>query len=297
MDTVLLTGATGFLGSHLLRGLLNKTDCNIVILKRSFSNIDRIVEFTDVKRIKSYDIDCVDLETVFKENDIGTIIHCATNYGRVQNSCCDVLETNLMFPVKLLDLSVQYGVKNFINTDSYFNKENMAYSYLLNYALSKKSLLLWLKYFSKRLKIVNMVLEHIFGENDNKEKFVFQMLDKIAFKQIDAIDLTYGHQKRDFIYVDDVVSAYIKVLEYMNSHSFRYKSFDVGTGNAVSLRDFVTEIKNISQSKTILNFGALSYREDEIMCSRADITDLNDLGWKPEYDYASGLEKIIKGVN
>lgn len=67
MDTVLLTGATGFLGSHLLRGLLNKTDCNIVILKRSFSNIDRIVEFTDVKRIKSYDIDCVDLETVFKE--------------------------------------------------------------------------------------------------------------------------------------------------------------------------------------------------------------------------------------
>ena len=62
MDTVLLTGATGFLGSHLLRGLLNKTDCNIVILKRSFSNIDRIVEFTDVKRIKSYDIDCVDLE-------------------------------------------------------------------------------------------------------------------------------------------------------------------------------------------------------------------------------------------
>ena len=173
----------------------------------------------------------------------------------------------------------------------------MAYSYLLNYALSKKSLLLWLKYFSKRLKIVNMVLEHIFGENDNKEKFVYQMLDKIAFKQIDAIDLTYGHQKRDFIYVDDVVSAYIKVLEYMNSHSFRYKSFDVGTGNAVSLRDFVTEIKNISQSKTILNFGALSYREDEIMCSRADITDLNDLGWKPEYDYASGLEKIIKGVN
>ena len=71
MDTVLLTGATGFLGSHLLRGLLNKTDCNIVILKRSFSNIDRIVEFTDVKRIKSYDIDCVDLETVFTENDIG----------------------------------------------------------------------------------------------------------------------------------------------------------------------------------------------------------------------------------
>lgn len=297
MNTLLLTGATGFLGSHLLRGLIKKTDYNIVVLKRSFSNADRIIDFMDAKRVKFYDVDCFDVETVFKEQNIQTIIHCATNYGRTQNSCCSVLETNLMFPIKLLDLSVQYGIKNFINTDSYFNKENMAYSYLLNYALSKKSLLLWLKYFSKRIKVVNMVLEHIYGENDNKDKFVCQMLDKIAFEKVSAIDLTFGDQKRDFIYVDDVVSAYIKVLEYMNSHSFRYKSFDIGTGVAVSLKDFVTEIKLISQSDTVLNFGALPYREDEIMCSRADIIDLSDLGWKPEYDYVKGLEKIIKGEN
>lgn len=297
MNTVLLTGATGFLGSHLLKGLLNKTDYNIVILKRSFSRTDRISSLLNVSRIKYYDIDCCDLETVFEENSIDTIIHCATNYGRIQNSCCSVLQTNLMFPIKLLDLSVKYGVKNFINTDSYFNKENMSYSYLLNYALSKKSLLLWLKYFSKKIKVVNMVLEHIFGENDNKDKFVYQMLNKIAVEQVSSIDLTYGDQKRDFIYVEDVVSAYIKVLEYMYIHSFRYKSFDIGTGDAVSIKDFVTQIKNISKSNTKLNFGALPYREDEIMCSRADIIDLNDLGWKPKYNYVTGLEKIIKGVN
>lgn len=296
MNNVLLTGATGFLGSHLLKGLLNKTDCNIVILKRSFSNISRIGEFMDAKRITSYDIDCVDLETVFKENDIGTIIHCATNYGRIQNSCCDVLETNLMFPVKLLDLSVEFGVKTFINTDSYFNKDNMSYSYLLNYALSKKSLLLWLKYFSKRLKIVNLVLEHIFGENDNEEKFVYQMLDKIVVKQVESIDLTYGDQKRDFIYVDDVVDAYIKILDYSQNHAFRFKSFDIGTGQAVSIKDFVQAIKFISDSPTILNFGALPYREDEIMCSKADIIELNDIGWYPKYSYNEALMKIVKEI-
>lgn len=77
MSDILLTAATGLWGSNLLKDLLNNTECDIIILKRSFSNVGRIVEYADVKIIKSYDIDCVDLET------------------------------NLMFPVKLLDLSVQ----------------------------------------------------------------------------------------------------------------------------------------------------------------------------------------------
>ncbi len=294
VKNIMLTGATGFLGSHLLKGILNKTGCNIIILKRSFSNTDRIAELFEVPRIKSYDIDKVSLELVFEENKIDTIIHCATNYGRMENSCYGVLESNLMFPIKLLDLSVKYGVKIFINTDSYFNKENMSYSYLLNYALSKKSLLLWLKYFSKNIKVVNMVLEHIYGEDDREDKFVSQMLNKIAVKQVDSIDLTYGDQKRDFIYVDDVVDNYIKIFEFAGKHSFRYRTFDIGTGAAVSIKDFVKEIKEISNSTTVLNFGALPYREDEIMCSCADIVELQDIGGGAKYTFKQGLRKTIE---
>ncbi len=290
---ILLTGATGFLGSHLLEGILNNTENNVIIIKRSFSNISRIKSCLNHKRVISYDIDTNSLESVFQENKIDIIIHCATNYGRFQNSSYGVLETNLMLPVKLLDLSVVHGVKTFINTDSYFNKDNMSYSYLLNYSLSKKSLLLWLKYFSKRIKVVNMVLEHIYGEHDNKDKFVYQMIDKIAVQEVESLDLTYGDQKRDFIYVHDVVNAYIRVLDYVNNHSFRYKSFDIGTGAAISVKEFVNEIKKISGSKTKLNFGALPYRDDEIMSSCADIIDLSDIGWQAEYNHKEALKKII----
>ena len=257
---ILVTGATGFLGSHLLKGFLNNTNHNIIVLKRSFSDVSRISNILNNVRVKFYDIDKFPLEKVFEETKIDAIVHCATNYGRNENSCYSVLETNLMFPIRLLDLSVQHGVKIFINTDSYFNKENMSYSYLLNYALSKKSLLLWLKYFSKKIKVVNMVLEHVYGEDDRADKFVYQMIDKIAVKKVPSIDLTYGDQKRDFIYVDDVVDNYIKILDYAQKHSFRFRSFDIGTGNAVSIKDFVTEIKKISGSDTVLNFGAIQYR-------------------------------------
>ena len=294
---ILVTGATGFLGSHLLKGFLNNTNHNIIVLKRSFSDVSRISNILNNVRVKFYDIDKFPLEKVFEETKIDAIVHCATNYGRNENSCYSVLETNLMFPIRLLDLSVQHGVKIFINTDSYFNKENMSYSYLLNYALSKKSLLLWLKYFSKKIKVVNMVLEHVYGEDDRADKFVYQMIDKIAVKKVPSIDLTYEDQKRDFIYVDDVVDNYIKILDYAQKHSFRFRSFDIGTGNAVSIKDFVTEIKKISGSDTVLNFGAIPYREDEIMCSCADVTELQDVGGGgAECAYSKGLAKIIGGL-
>ena len=294
---ILLTGATGFLGSHLLKKILKDTDYNVIVLKRSFSNTKRIVEALKNKRVLSYDIDTKEIKTVFSENKIDAIIHCATNYGRGNSSSYEVLESNLMFPISLLDEAVQNNVKYFINTDSYFNKENLSYSYLLNYSLSKKSLLLWLKNFSNKIQVANMVLEHIFGEDDSPEKFVTKMIDAIVIRKEDEIDLTYGDQKRDFIYVEDVTEAYIKVLEYMQGHKWRYRNFDIGTGHSVFIKDFVREIKNISNSSTILNFGKLPYREDEIMLSCADTAELEDMGFKCKYDYKKGLKKIIEAIN
>jgi len=97
--TVLLTGANGFLGSHLLKRLVNK-GYNVVILKRSFSNTWRIKSYLD--KIKSYDIDIIGIEKPFEEQKIDIVIHTATNYGRKKESVSDVVETNLIFSLKLL---------------------------------------------------------------------------------------------------------------------------------------------------------------------------------------------------
>lgn len=294
--TILLTGATGFLGSHLLKALLNNTRYNLIIIKRSFSITKRIDEQINDPRIKIYDIDEVELSDIFKENIINSIIHCATEYGRNDDSSYKVLNTNLMLPIKLLDLSIKNGVELFINTDSYFNKENMSYQYLLNYSLSKKSLNIWLKHFSKKLKVINMVLEHIYGEDDSDSKFVSYLIRKIAIDKDKSIDLTYGDQKRDFIYIEDVVSAYIKVLEYSELNQFRHKTFEVGNGAAFSVKYFAEKIKDVSASKTILNFGKIPYREDEIMYSVADNIDLLNIGWKPLIDIETGLMQTIEEV-
>lgn len=294
---ILITGATGFLGSHLLKYLIKHTDYCFVVLKRSFSNTDRIKDYLSSDRIEYINIDTKSITKINWDN-IKIIIHCATNYGRNHTSCYKVLESNLMFPIELIENAIKNNVKLFINTDSYFNKEHLSYQYLLNYSLSKKSLNLWLKYFSKNIKIINMILEHIYGEYDNPEKFVEQMIQDIAIKQVESIDLTPGEQKRDFIYIEDVCKMYLDAIKYSYNNDFTYKSFDIGTGIETSVKTFVETIKKLSKSKTKLNFGAKAYREDEIMSSVAKKRCI--IGFderKPKTTILQGIRTILNTYN
>jgi nucleoside-diphosphate-sugar epimerase len=291
--TILLTGATGFLGSHILRELIEIDKYNIIVLKRSFSNCYRISSIPSVY-VKYYDTDVVDVDEIYAENKVNIIIHTATEYGRSINKITEILDTNLIFPLSLLEEGVNQGLELFVNTDSFFNKDNLSYSTLIDYSLSKKSLNIWLAYLSSKAKIANMRIEQMFGENDNKDKFVESMIQRIAIKKEKKIDLTYGHQRRDFVYVDDVVNAFLTILDTYESYKFHYKIFEVGTGSSVQLRDFILKIKEISESPTILNFGALPYRNDEIMDSKADCSELQNLGWNSKYDYSAGIAKTIK---
>lgn len=140
---ILLTGATGFLGSHLLEALI-LNGYPTVILKRSFSNTWRIDHL--VSDVKSYDIDKVPVERAFEKNNIATVIHTVTHYGRNQDTVSRVVETNLLFPLKLLETAVLF------NTDTFFNTDTLLYNYLNIYSLSKKQFTEWLKHFSSNIK-------------------------------------------------------------------------------------------------------------------------------------------------
>ena len=288
--SILITGATGFVGSHLLKTFLQQTKEEMVLLKRSFSNTRRIAQLLPNPRLVCYDIDKTPLQELPWEN-IEMVIHCATQYGRGQTSSCDVLESNLVFPIQLLELCVEHKVKTFINTDSFFNKPHFSYPYLLNYFLSKKSLSLWLEHFSKSVSIINLILEHAYGEDDNPDKFVQSMIDQIVIRKVPSIALSAGEQKRDFIYISDVCAAYLQAVDYARKHSFAFKTFYVGTGKETSIKEFVSLIQSHSPPPhTQLFFGALPYREKEIMSSRAQSPRLPDVC---KYSVTKGIKKII----
>lgn len=285
---ILITGATGFLGSHLLPALIKK-GYNITILKRSFSNIWRIQNV--ISQIETYDIDKIDIKKIFDENEIGGIIHLATDYGRKNNN--DIIEmskANIELPGKLLDLGCKYGVIFFINAHTFFNSKYMLYSAM------KKSFIEIAKYFTAnfRIKFINMKLEHVYGEKDEYSKFIpFVIKNILEGKKIRA---TKGEQKRDFIYVYDVVDAYLKVLDNLGNLNDNFIEFEIGTGNSISLRDLLIKIGEVINKKANINikWGAFPYKKNEIFDSKANIEKAkNILGWYPNYDISNGLKRTI----
>ena len=83
-------------------------------------------------------------------------------------------------------------------------------------------------------------------------------------------------------------------IEYGRTHEFTFKSFEVGTGESVQVRDFAQSIKDLARSPSILGFGDVPYRSDEIMDSKADISALAELGWLPRIGIREGLSRILQ---
>ena len=287
--TILLTGATGFLGSHLLKALVNK-GYEVVVLKRSTSNMWRLKGFENT--FKSYDIDRVPLQKAFEEQYIDTIIHTACMYGRKGESIQQILKTNLMFGIKLLSTAIDFSTKYFLNTSTLLDKQINAY------ALSKKQFEEWLKLASNKIQVVNLKLELMFGEQDGNDKFTSWILNELQ-QEKNIIPLTAGTQKRDFIYIDDVVSAYLTCLEQAPQLK-DFNDIEVGTGVLTPVKSFVTLVKNTleklkgSPIETQLNFGALPYREGEIMEPQVDNSRLCSLGWQPKRSLEENIERFVK---
>ena len=288
-NTILLTGATGFLGSYLLRELISR-EYNVVILKRSYSNSWRIEDL--LPKVTSYDIDKTNFNVPFQQQKIDTVIHTATNYGRLNNSLFEVADTNLLFSIKLLDTALKFETKVFINTDTLLNRDVNSYS------LSKKQFLEWLKFFSNKIKVINLKFEHMYGPKDDDTKFVTWIIKQLI-RNTPEINLTKGEQKRDFIYIDDVVNVFILMLDKLDSFK-SFTEFDVGTGANEELRHFIKKIYHIvCKKKNInskLNFGANPYRKGEPMEICKNIKPLYVLGWKPKQKIEMGINMIIEGM-
>ncbi|WP_022854419.1 NAD-dependent epimerase/dehydratase family protein [Thermodesulfatator atlanticus] len=284
--TILLTGATGFLGSHLAERFVHE-GYKVIILKRSFSDIWRIQHI--INKLICYDIDKISLVKPFEEYEIDVVIHTATKYGRKGESVREIVEANLYFPLQLLEISISFNTGTFLNTDTILCK------YLNYYSLSKKQFVEWLKIFSEKIRVINLKLEHIYGEKDDTTKFIPWIINQLL-KNVEEIKLTEGKQKRDFVYVQDVVEAYYMVLIHIDNLEKRFYEYEIGSGNSMQIRTLVELIKKLTgNNKTFLHFGALPYRENEIMESRANLEMIKrDIGWFPKVSLEEGLLRTIR---
>lgn len=281
--TILLTGATGYLGSELLKHWLSNGH-RLIILKRSTSNVYRIEN--ELRKCISYNVDEPSWEKVFEENSVDVVVHTAASYGRKGERLEEVVFANTLFPLQLLDLAIKAKVPYFINTASSLPRT------INEYSLSKAHFQDWLTQKKDQIHFFDMVLEYFYGPGDDDWKFISMVVKKLK-ENVPSIDFTSGSQQRDFIYISDVVSAYDFVLnriEELKSGT----TIPVGSGIACSLRSVVELCQElVGNTSTKLNFGAIPDRMGEVPASQADTSTIESLGWSLAFSLNSGIEKVM----
>lgn len=293
---IVLTGATGFLGRHLMASL-SQAQHKIFAIKRKETPC--MLSPQEAAFVSLIDAQSSALIEVLTHHSIDVVIHAATAYGRTVDAMQETFQVNEVFAMTLLEQAAQKKVPLFINIDTFFNRGiSTHYDYLPAYTLSKRHFQEWGKLYgeSGRIQFINVRLFHLYGPGDQFSKFIPHMAQQ--FLSGNSVDLTDGKQKRDFIHVDDAISGILTLLhQHMQTPLTQaYWHYDLGTGKSICIRDFLETLERLCGKQATLNFGAIPTRKGEFLDACANISALEALGWQPKINLHDGIATLIEDI-
>lgn len=297
---ILLTGATGFLGSRLLEHLSRMPERQIGILVRDRSNIENIqdilVKTQDIFKIHSKE--SIDHAVQKFKPDI--VIHIASMI-RAEHQPDEVeplILSNILFPSLILESMRQHNIKYFINTGTFWENMNSSKEYdpTSLYAATKRSFEDILKFYTEStdIKAVTLQLYDTYGPHDPRKKLLWWLRHSIDNKG--PIPFSAGEQQMDMVYIDDIINAYTKAIEYIIKKQTKdIDIFPIATGEIHTLREVAQIFETAIGKKLNIDWGKRPYRAREVMQVKPDLINTKvKLGWRAQVTLEQGFQKIIE---
>lgn len=297
-ERVVLIGGGGFIGANLIRRLLDLQSEIHLIWKKS-SNPWRLQDIKDKITFHTVDIqNKKTLTSLMKKISPTAIFHLAAYSAyRNQDDVERMIDVSIYGTLNLLLASKDIPYKIFVNTGSSseygFKEKPMKESDMLApisfYASTKAAGTLLCQVFAYQYKkpIVTLRPFSVYGPYEEKDRFLPTIIRAII--RGTPIKLTSGKQRRDFIYVDDLVDAYIKTLK--NGDKLSGKILNIGTGKEYTNDEVVGTLFKVTKTKVSIKKGAFPIRIWDSSHWVADITQAKKLlNWKPKYSLVKGLK-------
>ena len=290
---ILLTGSSGFLGSALVH-FWAKQGHDLWLLARPSSCLDRLEDLLSTVKVVRASTPS-EIMAAIREAMPDAIVHTACSYGRKGESALEVMDANMRLGVALLQAVLERDSLESTQPTLFLNTGTVLDPGVSLYSLSKTQFSAWGAALAasapQRLKFIDIRLQQMYGPGDDGSKFITHVIEACR-QNVPRLALTMGEQLRDFIHIDDVVQAYDRILERQYEFT-QSDAIDVGSGDAVTMRSFVEQVKQVTGADTILEFGAVAYRAKEAMHCVADTTRLRSLGWHPTIPLTIGLRRLI----
>ncbi len=300
-STFLITGATGFVGSNLTRTLVNNRQ-RVCILTRNKALNWRLRDIASQIEIYEADILSSHLETIVNKIHPNYIFHLAA-YGVLpaESDPLKMADINIKGTMNFIQALKKNPFELFINTGTSveygIKNKKMHESDILepinDYGITKAAATLFCQKEGKRnnLPIITFRLFTPFGYFEDKKRLIPSAI--LSALKNEPINVSVPTSVRDFIFVQDIVEAYLKAIH----QSFvPGEIINIGSGKQRTIKDVVTMILAITGSKSSVHWGAVKPQARFIEPKKweADTFKLKtSLHWRPKYPLQKGLEKTV----
>ncbi|MBX7148046.1 GDP-mannose 4,6-dehydratase [bacterium] len=317
---ILITGAAGFIGSHLSEALLKakhrvlgidnfNTFYDPALKRQNLADIQKTAEQNGAYfQCYSGDINDTDmLDTIFSTEKIDAVVHLAAMAG-VRPSIQDPVlyeKVNCLGTLQLIEAVKKHGVKNFVfgssssvyglNTKVPFSEDDPINLTFSPYAYTKRANELCLYTYHKLYNINTACLRFftVYGPRQRPDLAIRKFTDLLYTGKPIPI-FGDGSFKRDFTYVDDIIDGVVKSMDWcLNQKTPAYDIFNLGESATTSVLELIDLIEQTSGKKFVKEFHPA--QPGDVPITFADISKSKKiLGYNPQTPIKRGIEKFIK---
>ena len=292
MPSCIITGATGYIGSHVASHLLTQGWTVSIVAQPQFG-------YENIKDIKSnldifeYDGNIQELISFFQRKNVDVVMHLAaaviTNYTPEQIPI--LIRSNIEFGTEILEAMKHSSTRLFIGTGTYWQNYNSdTYNPVDLYAATKEAFEKILQYYvdAHGFRAITLRLFDVYGEDDRRPKLWSLLRDIAGTDQ--SIDLSPGEQMIDLIHVKDVAHSYECAYSFLREYpEVTNEIYGVCSGKFKSLKEIVELFKIVLNKEINVNWGARAYRTREVMDPCRKYQKLPN--WSRKINIFEGLQK------
>ena len=295
---IIIHGASSFLGKNFINYINYKKE--ILVIARISSNLNFIRDEPNihVRRYKSSPLE-LNLNNLDCSKSIFYEFSWHGVYGSERNNF-NQFKINVPLFVSSVEFAILIKCKHWVGIGSQAEYGNYNRQILDNDICNPQTLYGKSKFYCS--KIISDLCENnnlnfswlrlfsVYGPDDNHDWLIQYLIKKMLANE--KVDTTYGDQYWDYLYIDDISEALISI-----NPDKPIGITNLSSSIPVKIKDLIHLIKDLTNSKSVINFGAIPYRPDQVMYMCGDNNNLkNKLNWQPRISLKSGIIKTLNYI-